>query len=56
MLLEAFDASIAACRHVVVVGLDIDDLVAVYRDLEPTQSLANPAKGLYRFSHHRPRL
>jgi hypothetical protein len=31
-------------------------LDAVYRDLEPTQSLANPAKGLHRFSHNRPRL
>ena len=56
MLLEAFEASIATCRNVVVVGLDIDDLVAVYRDLEPTQSLANPANGLHRFSHNRPRL
>jgi hypothetical protein len=56
MLLEPLEAPIAACRNVVVVGLDVDDLVAVYRDLEPTKSLANPAKGLHCFSHNRPRL
>jgi hypothetical protein len=46
MLLEPLEASIAASRDVVVVGLDVDDLVAVYRDLEPTQSLANSTKGV----------
>jgi hypothetical protein len=46
MLLEPLEAPIAVRRYVVVVGLDVDDLVAVYRDLEPTKSLANSAKGV----------
>jgi hypothetical protein len=36
---------------VVVVWFDVDDLVAVYRDFEPTKSLANPAKGLHCLGH-----
>jgi hypothetical protein len=36
MLPEPLEAPIAACRYVVVIGLDVDDLIAIYRDLEPT--------------------
>jgi hypothetical protein len=51
MLLEPFEATVPARGYVVVVGLDVDDLVAIHRDLEPTKSLANPAKGLHCLGH-----
>jgi len=36
MLLEPLEARITACRYVAVIGLDVDDLIAIYRDLEAT--------------------
>jgi hypothetical protein len=51
MLLEPFEATVPARGYVVVVGLDVDDLVAIHRDLEPTKSLANPAKSLHCLGH-----
>jgi hypothetical protein len=36
MLPEPLEAPIAACRYVVVIGPYVDDLIAIYRDLEPT--------------------
>ena len=34
----------------------LDDLIAVHGDLEPAESLANPAKGLHCLSHDGPSL
>jgi hypothetical protein len=35
----------------IVVGLDVDDLVALDRDLEAAERLTDPAKRLHGFSH-----
>jgi hypothetical protein len=52
MLLEPLEAPVPAGGYVIVVGFDVDDLVAIYRDLEPAQSLADPAKRLHGLSHN----
>ena len=56
MLLQPLEASVPARRHMVVVGFDVDDAVALNRDLEPTEGLANPAKRLHCLGHDRPSL
>jgi hypothetical protein len=51
VLLEPLEASVPTRGDVLLVGFDVDDLVALDRDLETAKRLANPAKRLHRLRH-----
>jgi hypothetical protein len=51
MLLEPLEAAITSRRNVVFVGFDVYDSVALYRDFEAAESLADSAKRLYGLRH-----